>query len=374
MVGDYPDDPRLGSSKVHHRLRDELGRLGHGCDLLMAPDLGTRPADGRLRWAAGPALAAKAVARALRARGPYDVVDAASAEGMWIAARRRAGGMPGTAVVSRSHGLEHLNYRRMLDDAAAGILHKPWTRRLWYPAVRLSQVAGAARLADRLIVLNDADADFAAERGWKARGEVDVVPHGVSERLLADVPPSDAGRGEGLLFVGAWTEMKGTPYLTRAMGMLAAEGAAPTLTVLGPGIAEEDVVASFPEEARPHVRVLPKVGEDEVVRRLRAHDLLVHPSTYEGFGMALLEAMGQRLPVVATPQGAAATLVRDGVTGLLVPPRDSATLAAAIRRAMGDAGLRRRLADAAFDVAREMTWRRTAERTVEVYERALGRG
>jgi len=81
----------------------------------------------------------------------------------------------------------------------------------------------------------------------------------------------------------------------------------------------------------------------------RTHDVLVLPSTYEGFGMVIIEAMSQRLPVVTTPVGCARTLVAHERTGLIVPPRDGEALAAALTRAVGDDALRTRLADAAFD-------------------------
>ena len=71
------------------------------------------------------------------ARGPYDVVDAASAEGLAFGlARRLLARARGAALVARSHGLEHLNYQRMIADHEAGVRPKPAWRRLWYPAVR----------------------------------------------------------------------------------------------------------------------------------------------------------------------------------------------------------------------------------------------
>ena len=94
------------------------------------------------------------------------------------------------------------------------------------------------------------------------------------------------------------------------------------------------------------------------------------PSTYEGFGMVVLEAMTQRLPVIATPVGAARSLIVDGRSGLLVPPRDGAALADAIGRLMNDASLRLRLAEGAFERVSGMTWTATARHTLEVYARA----
>ncbi|HEU4455929.1 MAG TPA: glycosyltransferase family 4 protein [Longimicrobium sp.] len=373
LVGDYPDDPRLGSGKVYHKLREEFAALGHECDVLLAPDLGPRPANARLRWLVGPVLAERAVRRAFAGRGAYDVVDAASAEGEMIGVRRRAGGYRGVALVGRSHGLEHLNYRRMLDDSAAGLIPKPWYRRLWYPAARMSQVALAARLADQLIVLNPGDRDFAIARGWLPSERIDLVPHGVSARFLDDAPPPDAPRGLGLLFCGTWDAVKGVDTLVRAMAILQSVGDAPPLTILGPGLPADAVLAAFPADVRPRLTVIPRAPEDEVMRHYREHDALVVPSTYEGFGMVIVEAMSQRLPVVSTPVGCAPSLVRHGETGLITPARDADALASAIRRVMGDRDERRSMGDAAREAVRGMSWTATARRTLAVYEAALAR-
>lgn len=372
LAGDYPADPRLGSAKVYYKLREEFAALGHDCDVLLAPDIAARPENWRVRQTVSPWLADRAIRRALAARGPYDVIDVASAEGMVLAARRRMRGRRGPVIVSRSHGLEHLNYRRTLEDAADGLIHKPWTRRLWYPGVRLPQVAAAARLADALVVLNPADRDFALEAGWQPPERIHLVPHGVSARFLADAPPPDAPRGEGVLFCGSWDNVKGAPYLARAMALMAAQGDAPRLTILGPGLPEDAVLAGFDEAARPFVRVVPRAAEDEVMRQYRSHDVLVACSTYEGFGMVIVEAMSQRLPVVATPVGCAPTVIRDGENGVLVPPRDPAALAAALRRLLADAAARRAMGDRAAASVAPLTWRATAERTLEVYRQAKG--
>ena len=362
LVGDYPDDPRLGSGKVYHKLREELERLGHECDVLLAPELGPRPTNARVRWLVGPALAARAVARAFRERGPYDVVDAASAEGALLGHR--------AALVSRSHGLEHLNFQRMVDDHRHGLAHKPWHRRLWYPAARMSQVALAARRADRMIVLNAADRAFVLHSGWKAAGAVDLIPHGVSQRFLDAAPPPGAPRGAGVLFCGSWDAVKGVHYLVRAVERLAADGRPPRLTVLGPGLPAQAVLADFPADLRPRVTVVPRTDEESVMRHYREHDLLVMPSTYEGFGMVVAEAMSQRLPVVATAVGGAPALLEGG-RGLLVPPRDEEALAAAMGRLLDDASLRRCLGDAGHERVRGMSWTETARRTLACYRAAV---
>ncbi|HET7189598.1 MAG TPA: glycosyltransferase family 4 protein [Gemmatimonadaceae bacterium] len=369
LVGDYADDARLGSGKVAHKLRDELIAAGHECTALFADDIGGAPSGRQVRQLVSPLLAARAI-RAALARVPYDVIDAASAEGLWFGLEKRLGGWRAIAYVCRSNGIEHLNYRRMLDDSTAGLADKPLVRRLWYPVSRLTQVAAAARLADRLIVLNDTDRRFALERGWQPAARIDVVPHGVSERFLH--PPSSAApRGAGALFCGAWDRVKGVPYLVQAFDRLAADGRPVPLTILGPGLGAADVMQSIPDRLRPAVTVIERVSEERVIEEYRRHDVLVFPSTYEGFGLVVLEAMSQGLPVVATAVGCATDLIRDGENGVIVPSRDANALAIAIRRVMDAPAKRDRIgANAAATVA-SMTWRRTAERTVDVYRAAL---
>jgi glycosyltransferase involved in cell wall biosynthesis len=370
LVGDYPRDARLGSPKVLFKLQEEFRALGHDCDLLLADDLGERPRHRVLRWALEPIAAAAAIHRAFHDRGPYDVVDVSSAEGLWVGVLRRAGVFNGAALIARSHGIEHLNYQRMLDDAGDGVSRKPWTRRWWYPAVRLSQVSAAARVADRLILLNENDRAFVAMRRWKDADAIDLVPHGVSSRFLTEVPAVDQPRGRGILFCGSWDAMKGVQYLTSAFAQLVERGRRVNLTVLGGGLPAGTIREAFPPAARAHLTVIDRVGEDEVIAAYRSHDVMAFTSSYEGFGMVLLEAMSQRLPVVATPVGCATALIRHEETGLVVPTRDPAAMAAALARLLDDPDLRHRLAGAAFDRVHGMTWTHTALATLESYRRA----
>jgi glycosyltransferase involved in cell wall biosynthesis len=369
MAADFPDDPTLGSAKVLYKLREEFLRQGHGCDALFARDLGLRPSQRHARDLMGPVLTAAAIARAIRERGAYDVIDVAGAEGAAFAALRRTGTARSAALVSRSNGLEHLNYARMLEDAEAGVSSKPWHRRLWYPAVRLRQVRRAIESCDRLILINDGDRDYVLARRWTAVETIDVIAHGVSERFLEAHPPSGP-RGEGVLFCGSWDAMKGVQYLTAAWGDLAHDPKPPRITVLGGGRPASAILADFDPDARRLVTVLDRIAEEDVMEHYRRHDLLVMCSTYEGFGLVVVEAMSQGLPVIATPVGAARTLVRNGETGLIVPPRNAAALGSAIRQLLADPALRAKLASAALRAVQGLTWNATARRTLEAYERA----
>jgi glycosyltransferase involved in cell wall biosynthesis len=89
-------------------------------------------------------------------------------------------------------------------------------------------------------------------------------------------------------------------------------------------------------------------------------DVFVLASRFEGYGMALAEAIAHGLPVVSTMAGAIPDTVPAG-TGLLVPPDDTATLAQALRRLISDRAERQRLAtNARAAAARLPTWQDSA--------------
>ena len=85
--------------------------------------------------------------------------------------------------------------------------------------------------------------------------------------------------------------------------------------------------------------------------------LLVLPSLAEGFGLVLIEAMAAGVPVIATDVAGIRDVVRNGETGLLVPPSNASKLAAAIAEIAEHDQLRRRLINAALiDVQQRFIW------------------
>jgi N-acetyl-alpha-D-glucosaminyl L-malate synthase BshA len=96
------------------------------------------------------------------------------------------------------------------------------------------------------------------------------------------------------------------------------------------------------------------VGErDQVVPLLSAADVFLLPSAQESFGLAALEAMSCEVPVVASRVGGLPEVVEDGVTGFLHEPEDLDGMAGSALKLLTDDALRRRIAGAARDVARE---------------------
>lgn len=105
---------------------------------------------------------------------------------------------------------------------------------------------------------------------------------------------------------------------------------------------------------------------------LRAADIAILPSDYEGCPVAILEAMAEAMPIVATQAGGIPELVRDGREALLIAAGDAAALEAALRQMIAEEPLRRRLGEAAQSRFRaQFTLQRMVEQHEEIYRRVL---
>jgi glycosyltransferase involved in cell wall biosynthesis len=110
---------------------------------------------------------------------------------------------------------------------------------------------------------------------------------------------------------------------------------------------------------------------EDVTDLLRAADIFCVSSYLEGLGTSTLDAMAAGLPVVATRVGGIPEVVADGVSGVLVPPRDPRSLADAILALAGNPERRAAMGAAGRGRAQEFSADRTSEGTRRVYLEAL---
>ncbi|WP_369258687.1 glycosyltransferase family 4 protein [Geodermatophilus amargosae] len=245
------------------------------------------------------------------------------------------------------------------------------------PKVRLLRALGGwverstLRRADAVVVLTGRTAAAVRDDGVPA-DRVSTIPSGFDPALFAgstgDVFPGVARPRIG--YVGRLAPQKRPDRLVEAFGRmrecasLVVVGDGPDralverLAAAGPG-AGRTTLAGFVEHAR-----VPAV--------LASLDVLVLPSAYEEMGSVLTEAMAAGLPVVASDVGGIPEVVRDGVTGLLVPPGDVDALAAALDRVTADPALRARLSAGARARSADYAWPALSARVAAVYERLLG--
>lgn len=164
-------------------------------------------------------------------------------------------------------------------------------------------------------------------------------PLGESDRARArselGLRPSDLVIGT----LGRLARIKGYDYLVRAFPHILKEWPDSVLVLAGSGEQEADLARLAATcGVAAHVRFIGH--RDDVARVLGSYDIYVQPSLTEALSLALLEAAGAQKPIVATRVGGNPEVIKDGVSGLLVPPRDSKALAEAVCELAGDHGRR----------------------------------
>jgi glycosyltransferase involved in cell wall biosynthesis len=174
-----------------------------------------------------------------------------------------------------------------------------------------------------------------------------------------------------VLFVGNLIHRKGLHTLVNALAIIKARHEhqqSPMVTL--------DVVGS-PKHSRSYARIIREMAlelgverlityhgslkDDILARRFREAHVLVVPSSYEGFGMVYMEAMGFGMPALGTTAGGAAEIIQEGETGYLIKPDDAATLAERLITLASDRALLTRLSLNALKRYQEQPrWEQTA--------------
>ncbi|WP_295883601.1 glycosyltransferase family 4 protein [uncultured Thiohalocapsa sp.] len=185
-----------------------------------------------------------------------------------------------------------------------------------------------------------------------------VIPYGADTGLFSPAEPSTRKTSDfRLLFVGQIGQRKGISYLFEAVDKIAGPGISLTLVgeIQGDGTAFEPYRHLF-----RHVRQLPR-PELRVI--YQQSDVFVFPTIVEGMPLVVLEAMASGLPVVTTPNGPG-DIVRDGIDGFLVPPRDADAIATRVNWLRQDTEMRYEMGRNARNRAQSFTWNSYGQRVV----------
>lgn len=181
---------------------------------------------------------------------------------------------------------------------------------------------------------------FTDERDW---ARFRIVHCGIAPDAYAFSEVRPVARK--LLYTGRLAVEKGIPVLFESLRMLVKDGYDFQLVLVGDGEDRQRLEALSQELGIDNrVEFSGFRDQNEVREYLRGSDIFILPSFAEGVPVSLMEAMACGVPVIATYVGGIVELVEPEKSGLMVPPSDAVSLAAAISRLLDDCSLRRDLA------------------------------
>ena len=201
--------------------------------------------------------------------------------------------------------------------------------------------------------------------------QVDVVPGGIDPSWF-EVERTPSEKPE-LIFWGRMEDEKGIPELLDALAIVVKKNPAVKLTLIGEGHRLDD----YKQRVRK-LGLIPKVvmpgwrSMKEIQTLVAKAHVAVLPSRVESFGLAVAEALGAGVPVIATNAGALPEIVQDGVNGTLVASKDPKALADAIAQVLGNEEKFRLMADRGREDARKnYSWDLAAGQLIALYREEL---
>ena len=237
---------------------------------------------------------------------------------------------------------------------------------------------------ERAELVNDYNADS---------DKITLIPSAVNTRIFKPVAQNEARQRIALetdrqviVYIGRLLPRKDIRNIVRALALLIGEyestGDAPLLMIVGGESVEPDPAATpeideLQKLARElgvseHVRFMGKKQPELLRYYYSAADVAVTTPWYEPFGLTPLEAMACGCPIIGSAVGGITFTIKDGETGLLVPPRDPQALAANLQYLLGQPEVMKRMGLAARRrVEREFSWSIVAMRTGALYDAVL---
>ncbi len=248
------------------------------------------------------------------------------------------------------------------------------------------------QIADRIVVATPAE-QSQLEFLYKANSKkLRIIPPGVDLSHFYPIPHDEAREVIGvplknrmILFVGRIEPLKGLETLIRALAYMQKTSqlvCCPHSLVIVGGDPEETPLNVNAEMARVQALVreldirdlvlfLGKKDQQTLPYYYSAADVVVVPSHYESFGMVALEAMACGTPVVASQVGGLGFLIRDGVTGYVIPDGEPELLGNRLMELILDPQLREKMGRQASQLAQEYSWERIAAEIANLYEEVL---
>ena len=371
LVLHFKLDRNAGAAGVVLTLGDAFRAAGHQVDTVSHDALGAMPL--LLRNFVFPIYVAF---KLLLAYGDADVIEGGTGD-CWIYYLLRRS-YRRTLFVTFSQGLYRPLHERLMRERERGKASVSWRYWLFHGSLELWQEAASMQLADLVYVLNADERRYVTDKLRVPAARVTTVRNGLADhfcRRCAQIQAteSEADRPfparEGVVQVGSYEERKGIRSSVAATTRLLTDHSHLRMAYLGTTHPPEMTLKDYPAILHDRITALSRFDNADLPRLLSEYQIFIMPSTYEGFGIAPLEAMACGVVPIVTDIAGPAEYVSHGSNGLVVPVDDPAALEQAIMALIEDDELYARLRAGALQTAARFGWDEVAATRLSDYER-----
>jgi len=358
-----PLDPLLGSGKTRLRWSEGLRELGHTVDMAEPRDYETWHGMRRgLRFR--QAWGACGFVKDRLAADSYDLVEFFGGEfGLITWDLSKLNERP--LIVAHTDGLELLASERARAYDSPGSLKG--RARSWFSTYTHERLSHAAFVyADAFVTGCALDKDYVVDHGIFKSERTAVIEPGLDDEYLA--MPFITQKQHRVAYTGSWIARKGIEKLAAGVSEVLVRDSALRFDVYGTGGNREAVLACFPASLHHRIEVHGRLSNEQLAEGMARAKVFFFPSQYEGFGMALGEAMACSCAVVTTPTGFGAEL-RDGVEAIVCGFDDVEAMKTSILRLLSNDIERQTIARAGWERVRAFRWDSNIRKLEATYAR-----
>jgi glycosyltransferase involved in cell wall biosynthesis len=362
-------DPNSGASGVTLKLGQEYQKAGHQVSYLSFDNLPSKLPD-IIKAIIFPYWV---TAHLLAKKQPIDVIDASTGD-TWLWAKLFRRFSHKTALITRSHGLEHSMHLENLKESGTENLNLSWKYPLYHGGLRLWEVKTSIANTDMTLMLNSRDQDYAYKEWGLSSKKLAVVPNGIPKEFI-NLPwqstPQSADSTFGIAQVGSFIARKGIKYSILALNNILQRFDNVKMSFLGTGCAEGQVLENFSPDVRHKITVIPTYNHETLPDLLQGHQIKLFPTLFEGFGLTLIEAMACGLVPITTSTPGFMEMIVNHQNGILVPLRNSKAIENALEELILNRSQLNRMRQNAYKTAQDYSWVNIAQKNLALYQQIL---
>jgi glycosyltransferase involved in cell wall biosynthesis len=268
-------------------------------------------------------------------------------------------------IIAHTDGLELLasDRERKYNPAVSlkGAL-RAWFSRHTHERLSLAAFAHA----DAFVTGCELDREYVLNIGLYPPERTAVIAPGLDNEYLSS--PFASEKQERVAYTGSWIARKGISTLARVMNRILSRKPDLHFDIYGTGWDRDSVLAYFSADLHNRITVYPRLSNQDIADGLSKAKIFFFPTQYEGFGMALAEAMAASCAPVTTRTGFGAEL-RDGHEALLCDFNDEPAMEMAVLDLLENDDLRKRISRAAWQRVQSLCWETQVKKLEAIYSR-----